>query len=150
MLLQTFEIIYFIFYSSSQLLVPFFVSNPITLWTNGHSLFLSMTTCWYKQLLYKLSPATSASKELYTGAAQTLVNLGCFINKSHWNIKTGVTLRFSLNSVALAREVRERSTMGKKMKLSTHPRKFCNHVTVHQPTYRPPERPSVRTTGIPM
>ena len=49
-----------------------------------------------KQLLYKLSPATSASKELYTGAAQTLVNLGCFINKSHWNIKTGVTLRFSL------------------------------------------------------
>ena len=40
--------------------------------------------------------------------------------------------------------------MGKKMKWSTHPRKFGNHVTVHRLTARPPERPSVRTTGLPM
>ena len=32
------------------------------------------------------------------------------------------------------------------VKKSIHPRKFGNHVTVH----RPPERPSVRTTGKPM
>ena len=43
----------------------------------------------------------------------------------------------------LAREVRHWSTVGKKMKYSTQPRKFGNHVTVH----RPPERPSVRTTA---
>ena len=35
-----------------------------------------------------------------------------------------------------------RSTMGRKMWLTTHPRKFGNHVTVHRPTARPPERPS--------
>ena len=40
--------------------------------------------------------------------------------------------------------------MGKKMKYSTHPRKFGNRVTVHRPTTRPPERPSVRTIGVPM
>ena len=38
----------------------------------------------------------------------------------------------------------QRSTMGKKMWSSTHPRKFGNHVTVH----RRPERPSVCTTGL--
>ena len=31
----------------------------------------------------------------------------------------------------LDREERQQSTMGKKMKQSTHPRKFGNHVTVH-------------------
>ena len=39
-----------------------------------------------------------------------------------------------------------RSTTGKKMWSSTHPRKFGNQVTVH----RPLERLSVRTTGLPM
>ena len=47
-----------------------------------------------------------------------------------------------LYSGALAREERQRSTMGKKMKLSTHPRKFGTHVTVHRPTARPRDRPS--------
>ena len=42
-------------------------------------------------------------------------------------------------SKALSRETRQRSTVGKKMKQSTHPRKFGNHVTVH----RPPARESV-------
>ena len=41
-----------------------------------------------------------------------------------------------------------RSIMGKKMWLTTHPRKFGN--TSRRPSARPPERPSVRTTGIPM
>ena len=55
-----------------------------------------------KQLLYKLSPATSASLELFIGATQNLVNLCCFIYKlSHWNIKTGLTLRLSLISFTL-------------------------------------------------
>ena len=31
-------------------------------------------------------------------------------------------------------EARQRSTMGKKMKQPTHPRKFDNHVTVHRPS----------------
>ena len=35
------------------------------------------------------------------------------------------------------REARQRSTVGKKMKQSTHARKFGNHVTVHQPSDRP-------------
>ena len=39
-----------------------------------------------------------------------------------------------------------RSPIAKEMWWSTHLRKFGNHVTVH----RASERPSVRTTGIPM
>ena len=35
--------IFFIFTASC-----FFSSNPVTLWTNDHSLFLSMTACWYQ------------------------------------------------------------------------------------------------------
>ena len=35
------------------------------------------------------------------------------------------------------REARQRSTVGKKIKQSTHARKFGNHVTVHQPSDRP-------------
>ena len=55
-----------------------------------------------KQLLYKLSPATKVSTELFTGATQNLVNLCCFIYKlSHWNIKTGLTLRLSVISFTL-------------------------------------------------
>ena len=52
---------------------------------------------------------------------------------------------FSVVLAELPRAKRgQRSTMGKKMK-TTHPRKFGN-----QYTDRPPERPSVRTTGQPM
>ena len=52
-----------------------------------------------KQLLYKLSPATNVSIELFIGATQNLVSLCCFINKpSPWNIKTGLSLRLSLIS----------------------------------------------------
>ena len=55
-----------------------------------------------KQLLYKLSPASKVSTELFTGATQNLVNLCCFIYKlSHWNIKTGLTLRLSVISFTL-------------------------------------------------
>ena len=51
---------------------------------------------------YKLSPATNVSIELFVGATQNLVNLCCFIYKlSHWNIKTGLTLRLSLISFTL-------------------------------------------------
>ena len=67
-----------------------------------------------------------------------LLQVSCLF---YWGVK---------NFSGAPREARQRSTMGKKMKWSTHPRKFGNHVTVHRLTARPPERPSVRTTGIPM
>ena len=53
-----------------------------------------------------------------------------------------LTRNANTNLIAeLAREARQRSTMGKKMKQSTHPRKFGNHVTVHRPTAHPRDRP---------
>ena len=41
----------------------------------------------------------------------------------------------------------QRSTMGKKMWLTTHPRKFGNYVTVHRPTDRPTDRPPDRPSA---
>ena len=85
----------------------FFSSNPVTLWANDHSLFLSMTACWYQTDMVQYCTslahaATNASLELFFGATQNLVNLCCFIYKlSHWNIKTGLTLRLSVISFTL-------------------------------------------------
>ena len=57
---------------------------------------------------------------------------------------------FSVVLAELPRAKRaQRSTMGKKMKKTTHPRKFGNQYT-DRPPARPPERLSVRTTGQPM
>ena len=53
----------------------------------------------------------------------------------------GWTGAFKIVAELLRAKRAQRSTMGKKMKLSTHPRKFGNHVTVcspARPTVRPP------------
>ena len=96
-LLKTFEIIYIIFHSSSKPLVFFFCfqpCNPLNKWPFTipvhDSRLIPNSYCTVH--MYKLSPATNASLELFIGAAQNLGSLCCFIYKSHWNImKTGFT-----------------------------------------------------------
>ena len=42
----------------------------------------------------------------------------------------------------------QRSTLGKELWKTTHPRKFGNHVTVHRPPDRPTVRPHHRHTNV--
>ena len=55
---------------------------------------------------------------------------------------------YKFYSRALVREAHQRSTMGKKMKQSTHLRKFGNHVTVHRPPAQETVRPHHRHTNV--
>ena len=80
--------------------------------------------------------STGVDKYITLHIALNTVQVNLTLNSMKW------LLYFFLNFDIF---LKRRSTRG-----ASHRRKFGNHVTVQRPIDRPPARPSVRTTGIPM